>query len=509
MGSLIRFFIRVSAFFRKEIFEILRQPRLIMSLVLGPFLILLLFGIGYRNEARALRTIFVTEPGSPLETQIKENADSLGQQLIYVGNTADQEFALEQLRSGKVDLVAVAPPKAGETIQNNEQAVFQLYHNEIDPFQVDYVRYFGKIYIDEVNRRVLQTITENGQSSATSSRGHLAASRQSAAQLREALERGDAPAARQHQEEMNRELNALELTAGATVELISGVQQTLGQGETADTQKVRNNLSAVRQSSSEIGEIEDGQSSYEAQAERASEIESNLEALDSSLGNVPDVNSRVLVSPFRSESQGVASVQPEVADYFAPAVIVLLLQHLAVTFAALSIVRETQLGTVELFRVSPISAGETLLGKYLSYLLFGGVISIILTVLLIYALGVPMLGSWLYYGLAIGALLFTSLGVGFVISLIVDTDSQAVQYAMIILLSSVFFSGFFLSLNALWEPVRVVSWALPATYGIQLLQNIMLRGAPANPVWLGGLLGMGVLLYALSWFLMSRQMARG
>ena len=48
--------IQCFAFVRKEIAEILRQPRLIMLLVIGPFSLLLLFGAGYRNQDLAFRT---------------------------------------------------------------------------------------------------------------------------------------------------------------------------------------------------------------------------------------------------------------------------------------------------------------------------------------------------------------------------------------------------------------------------------------------------------------------
>ena len=54
MGNFFRGIIRASSFFRKEIFEILRQPRLVATLVLGPFLILFIFGIGYRDQPRSL-----------------------------------------------------------------------------------------------------------------------------------------------------------------------------------------------------------------------------------------------------------------------------------------------------------------------------------------------------------------------------------------------------------------------------------------------------------------------
>jgi hypothetical protein len=68
--------------------------------------------------------------------------------------------------------------------------------------------------------------------------------------------------------------------------------------------------------------------------------------------------------------------------------------------------------------VAPLSAIETLLGKYLSYLIFGGVMAAILSALVIYGLRVPMLGLPQHYALAVAALLFTSRGYGFAISLI-------------------------------------------------------------------------------------------
>ena len=77
---------RLLAFVGKELVETIRRPGAIVSLVLGPFLILALFGIGYRNQARALRTLFVLPPGSdnsPIGQQIQRmNADGIAQQLL-------------------------------------------------------------------------------------------------------------------------------------------------------------------------------------------------------------------------------------------------------------------------------------------------------------------------------------------------------------------------------------------------------------------------------------------
>src|SRR5439155_4532931 len=158
---------------------------------------------------------------------------------------------------------------------------------------------------------------------------------------------------------------------------------------------------------------------------------------------------------------------------------------IGVTLAALSIVRERLLGTVELFRVSPVSPGEILVGKYISFLVFLGVIAAALLALTSneltvggfrLSLGVPVLGDWALLVLTIALVIFASVGLGFVIAAVSKSESQAVQLSMLVLLTSVFFSGFFLRVEAFWAPVRFLSYSLPVTYGISSLQFIMLRG---------------------------------
>jgi ABC-2 type transport system permease protein len=510
MTNFFRFFIRGSAFIGKELVEILRQTRLILTLVLGPFLIMLLFGLGYRNEARALRTSFVVSEDNSFRQQVEAYAESLGPQLIYEGITSDEEEALRQLRRGRLDLVVVVPDQAYEQIRNSQQAVFTLYHNEIDPYQASYVQYFGSAYIDEVNRRVLRSVAEQGQEEASTVQQRLQTARTSARVMREALERGDAAAAQGEQQKLDGDLDALSLAVGGSMALLQGVGTTLGDGDENGTGNPADpalaTLAGINRNRDELGEIESGRESYTGEIENLREIENDLSNLETQLEDFQSVEPNVLVTPFTSQTQGIEDINLSPTAFFAPGVIVLLLQHLGVTFSALSIVRERRSGTMELFRISPISAMETLIGKYLSYLFFGGVLATIITLTVVLGLKIPMRGDWVTYALVVLVLLFTALGLGFLISLISQTETQAVQYAMFLLLGSVFFSGFFLDLRYLWEPIRAVSWALPATYGISLLQNIMLRGLPADQTLFFGLLAIGVGLFLVSWLLLRRLM---
>lgn len=410
MTRIFRFFVRSFTFLRKEVMEVIRQPRLVLLFVLGPFLIMLLFGLGYRTEARALRTIFVASPDNPLAGEVEEYAKTMGPQLVYQGLLADEAAAMAELKNGRVDMVVVVPEDVAQKLENNEQAIFQMYHNEIDPFQASYVEYVGQFYVEELNQRVL------GQ-------------------------------------------------------LVTGSQTGIAGG-----------------------------------AEQVNENSADVDALDGLLAEFRQIPSNLLVNPFGLVANSLSNLKYTPTGFYTPAVIILLLQHLAVTFAALSIVRENNSGAMELFRVSPISAFETLLGKYLSYMIFGGILAVLISLLVVYGLGVPMLGDWEDYAVVLAALLFAALGAGFFISLISQTDTQAVQYAMLLLLASIFFSGFFIDLRLMWVPLRVLSGILPATYGIQLLQNTMLRGGALDSLLIIGLLAIGVMAFLLSWLLLQHRM---
>jgi ABC-2 type transport system permease protein len=241
-------------------------------------------------------------------------------------------------------------------------------------------------------------------------------------------------------------------------------------------------------------------------AAQAAELEQDLTTMDGKLATFRSMTPGVMVSPFSSKITGLFGGILSVTAFFVPAVIVLLLQHVSITFASLSIVRETRSGIMELFRVAPISAFETLLGKYISYMFFEIILGGVITALAVWLLKVPISGPLTDYVLAVVVLIFTSLGVGFLISLISQTDTQAVQYSMLLLLASVFFSGFFMDLRLMREPINLLAWSLPATYGIRMLQDVMLRGTTVPLQVLLGLAGIGLGLFLLNWILLRKKM---
>src|SRR6266496_3078577 len=326
---MFKFLIRISSFMNKELAEIFRQPKLILTLVFGPFLVMFLFGLGYPDQNRTLRTTFVYEDPNSLQEK-KLFTGSIDPAIVDQDIVTNKEQALAKLAQNQTDLVIVVPEDPLKSVRNNQQAQFVIYHNEVDPFQIAYIESVARIYVDEVNRRILQNVAEQGQANA----GNVQTDLEDAIAKTQAL------------------------------------KQSIPPGDTNTAKQV-------------------------------DDLQKDLSSVHDELGTFQSVGASVLVNPFTSETTPLSNVQFSPTEFFAPAVIVLLLQHLSITFASLSIVREIRSGIMELFRVAPITAFETLLGKFLSYLLFEILLAGVITALAVWVLKVPMHGYWGTYVLAV------------------------------------------------------------------------------------------------------------
>jgi ABC-2 type transport system permease protein len=499
--------IRTFAFISKESRSIYHQPRLIFSLILGPFLILLVFGIGYQNTPRTLRTLFVVPENSEIEALVENYADSLGSRIAYAGITYDAAEADRQLKEQEVDLVVLTPADPLVDWENDEQSTFMLFHNEIDPIESAYIQVMGQRYAEIVNEQVLLTAVESSQDEASQWQDNVLQAKDQASVMRQALESGNVALAQESAEELQGELDSLTVAIGSGLEMVRQLEEASGASNNV-TESLANELSSIQDNTDQIVNIADSEAAIAQGEATAAEIESSLEEADELLIRFRDIDPFILVSPFRSESVSVTEAQLEPMHFYVPAVIALLLQHLAITLAGLSIVREKLEGAMELFRAGPVSAYEILTGKYISYIMIITLLAAILTALVILGLGVPQLGSWVMYTLVILGVILASLGIGFHMSLSAGSNDQAIQYAMIFLLASIFFSGFFLPLYRLAAFVQVISWALPATYGTILIQDIMLRGQFPSIIQLGALYLFSAILFLLAWWRLQRQMPR-
>jgi ABC-2 type transport system permease protein len=189
-------------------------------------------------------------------------------------------------------------------------------------------------------------------------------------------------------------------------------------------------------------------------------------------------------------------------------VLALIVQHTAITVSALSMLHDRRRGMFDLFRMSPIASGDLLAGKYAAFALLGTVVAVAVLAVLVFGFSVPFLaGAGVVIG-AVALLVLASIGIGIVVALVSDTERQAVQVALLVLLASVFFSGLALDLDQFSAPVRAVSALLPVTQAGSLLQDLMLRGATSQPWRAAVLASMAIGLALAGWLVLRRQLNR-
>jgi ABC-2 type transport system permease protein len=387
---------RILAIVGKELVSVVRRPGALVSLVLGPFLIMALFGLGYSGFRRPLDTIVVIPDGSGLPADVKAYQDVAGEGLQIKAVTADEASAMADLAAQRVDVVVVAPQDIQANFQAGQRTQVEVRVNLTDPVEGGYAIFLARGLEAAVNRQILET----------------------------------------------------------------AVKQTEGY------------------------------------------------AIQNGAGDVSNIPPELIAAPAQAVVMNVAPSTPTVVQYFGPAVLALILQHMAVTLIALSVVREKTSGLFELFRISPITTAELIAGKLIAFALFAGLVALLTIGVLVAGFGVPSLADPAWIALVAGLLIASSLGLGLVIAAVSDSEPQTVQLSLLVLLASVFFSGFVLAINEFSEPIRTLIYALPVANGIRLFGDFMFRGGTVVAWQLWVLVGLAAAYVTAAGVILRRGMAR-
>jgi ABC-2 type transport system permease protein len=161
--ALLKFVTRLLAIVRKELREVVRRPGAILSLILGPFLIMAIFGVGYSGIRRPLDTVLVIPPESGLSQDPHDYQDLSIAGFTLRGVTGDAAQAEGMLRAEQIDLVVVAPADLQKTFRAGMQAVIKVEYNTVDPVQANYASFLAERLSGEINRTLLQRAASVGE----------------------------------------------------------------------------------------------------------------------------------------------------------------------------------------------------------------------------------------------------------------------------------------------------------------------------------------------------------
>jgi ABC-2 type transport system permease protein len=202
-----------------------------------------------------------------------------------------------------------------------------------------------------------------------------------------------------------------------------------------------------------------------AQARSVDLLASSAGAASGGGGQAIDLRPIVLYNP------GMQSV-----NFMIPGLLGLILQFQTLLLTAFAVVRERERGTLEQLVVTPIKPWELMLGKILPYVVLAFANVFLTSAIGRFWFGVEFAGSFpLLLGLAV-LFVLSSLGLGLLISTVSQTQTQAMQMAMFVMLPSIILSGFVFPREGMPPIIQDIGLAIPLTYFLRILRGIILKG---------------------------------
>ena len=191
----------------------------------------------------------------------------------------------------------------------------------------------------------------------------------------------------------------------------------------------------------------------------------------------------------------------ESRHFMIPGVLALVLLIVTANLAAMAIVREKEIGTLEQLNVTPLRRWELIAGKLLPYGVIGIVDILLVTAVAVFWFEVPLRGSfWLLMSISLLYVLCT-LGLGLLVSTISDTQQQAMMTAtFFFLMPMIYLSGFMTPIENMPQVIQWITYVIPLRYYLVIVRGIFLKGVGLEVLWpqVAALAAWGTVVLALA-----------
>jgi ABC-2 type transport system permease protein len=169
---------------------------------------------------------------------------------------------------------------------------------------------------------------------------------------------------------------------------------------------------------------------------------------------------------------------------FIPGVIALIFMIVCTTLTSVSVVKEKEMGTMEILLVSPFKPIMVLVAKALPYLVLSLVNLFIILILSVFMLDVPIRGSLILLVLESMLFIITCLSLGLLISNNTGSQQAAMLTSMMgMMLPTMILTGFLFPLENMPWIFQVISHIVPSRYYYIIVKAVMLKGLGFGYVW--------------------------
>ena len=210
-------------------------------------------------------------------------------------------------------------------------------------------------------------------------------------------------------------------------------------------------------------------------------------------------NNRKLPYTIETETKMLYNPELKGAYNFVPGVMAMVLLLVCTMMTAITIVKEKEMGTMEILLVSPMRPLMVVIAKAVPYMLLSAVNIASILLLSVFVLEVPINGSLVL--LSFESILFTlvSLSLGLLISSASESQQAAMFISLVALfLPTVMLSGFMFPVENMPLPLRIVSNIVPAKWYYSIVKSVMIKGTGFLTIWKETLILTGMMLFFLT-----------
>ncbi len=232
--------------------------------------------------------------------------------------------------------------------------------------------------------------------------------------------------------------------------------------------------------------------------ERNAKIQILSDATDANFANlVTNYTSGIIRTYVVEKNKGQAipyQITPEIRMLYNPemkgvylfvlGIMAMILMLISALMTSISIVREKELGTMEVLLVSPLKPIQIIIGKVMPYVVLSFINTIIIVLLGYLVFGLPVQGN---IALLLGeSMLFIilALSVGILISTATESQQLAMMISMVaLMLPTILLSGFIFPIENMPKILQWLCFIMPPKYFIIIVKGIMLKGVGLKYLW--------------------------
>ncbi len=164
-------------------------------------------------------------------------------------------------------------------------------------------------------------------------------------------------------------------------------------------------------------------------------------------------------------------------DFIIPGVIAIIIMFFPPVIGAISLAKEKETGSILNMYCSCLNKSEYLLGKMTPYIIISYLNLIIFIALTVFLFNVPFRGSLALVLLISPFYVATAIGLGLFIAVLVSTQVAAITITFVATVMPAFlYTGFMVPVSNMGPNAAYTSYCLPATYYIDMLRKIMVKG---------------------------------